>query len=323
MFYSVNLLFLTLLTFSTIITVSSPSWFCMWMGIEMNTMAFIPLMYNLYNKLPTESALKYFLTQTFASMIMFLAIILMMTKDFYYLNSSSNMLLLSTGIKSGAAPFHMWYPSVVEGLSWSQIIMLMTWQKIAPLTMMSMTQPSIVNMIMVVSSLTIGPISAFNQTSIRKIMAYSSITHMSWMIIMMYNSSSLWITYMLIYFLTTIIMIIFLQLLKIYHTMQINMINNKQYYMLLTNFLSMGGFPPLLGFIAKWLILNELINNSMVLVSILLVVSSCMNLYIYLRIIHPSMHMKMMNTKLTIMMPSTTMFFLTTISILSFLIILL
>nr|YP_001936606.1 NADH dehydrogenase subunit 2 [Eremobates cf. palpisetulosus SEM-2008]ACA49834.1 NADH dehydrogenase subunit 2 [Eremobates cf. palpisetulosus SEM-2008] len=300
MIFSNTIMFASMLIISTIIIISSPSWICMWMGLEINMMAFIPILHQSKNKLATESSIKYFLTQAFASVIMLFAIIMTTQQDFNLIMSNSSIILMASGIKLGAAPFHMWFPPVAEGLPWLQNFILMTWQKIAPLYIMSLMMQHPLMFIMVLASAIIGSVNALNQSSMRKIMAYSSITHMSWMIAPMIINSSMWMIYMLIYFITTMIMLISFSTFNIYHTSQMMMLSTSMLIISLftINFLSMGGFPPLFGFMGKWLILNLLIEANMTLIPMVMVMSSWMNMYIYLRIIHPLIMIKSSQLKI-------------------------
>jgi NADH-ubiquinone oxidoreductase chain 2 len=86
-------------------------------------LSFIPLIIDTNNLLSTEASLKYFLTQALASAIfLFRSIFFILQLNiFSIINLNSNFITLailsSLLLKSGAAPFHFWFPGVIEGLN--------------------------------------------------------------------------------------------------------------------------------------------------------------------------------------------------------------
>nr|QNV49163.1 NADH dehydrogenase subunit 2 [Janthinomyia sp. PH-2020] len=284
---SSKIMFLIILMMGTLITISSNSWLSAWMGLEINLLSFIPLMSD--NKLmSTESSLKYFLTQALASSVLLFAVIL------YLLNSSKmnyylmEMMIFSPLLlKSGTAPFHFWFPNVMEGLSWLNNLILMTWQKIAPLMLMSYIIIKPILIVSIIISTMIGAMGGLNQTSLRKLMAYSSINHLGWMLIAMYNMNLLWMIYFLIYSFLTFSMIF---MFNIFKTSHINQLFSKFLYTktfkfyLFFNLLSMGGLPPFLGFFPKWMVIQSLtINNQFFLLTFMLMMT-LITLYFYMRL---------------------------------------
>jgi NADH-ubiquinone oxidoreductase chain 2 len=86
-------------------------------------------------------------------------------------------------LKVGAAPFHFWFPGVAEGLSWDNLVVLITWQKAAPFILINYTVGTsfLITTSIILSSL-VGAVGGFNQVSLRKIIAFSSINHIAWML---------------------------------------------------------------------------------------------------------------------------------------------
>nr|YP_009691874.1 NADH dehydrogenase subunit 2 [Nortia carinicollis]QEG58667.1 NADH dehydrogenase subunit 2 [Nortia carinicollis] len=285
------LFFYTLMT-GSLISISSYSWFSMWMGLEINLLAMIPLIYNSKNLFSSEAALKYFITQALASGILLFSIILM-TNSSEFLPQNSNywlMMMMNSALmtKVGAAPFHSWFPEVLEGMNWMNGLIMLTWQKIAPmvLLMYSVNMTVFFSSIVIFSS-TIGSILGLNQISMRKIMAYSSINHIGWMIAALMNSQFTWMIYFLIYSFISVNIIFMLNYFNIFNISQIsNSINMnkplKIFFMM--NFLSLGGVPPFLGFFPKWLVINELVKNNLILVSLILIILALVTLFFYLRL---------------------------------------
>nr|YP_010946817.1 NADH dehydrogenase subunit 2 [Rhabdoblatta atra]WGO57574.1 NADH dehydrogenase subunit 2 [Rhabdoblatta atra] len=289
---SLKILFLTTLMSGMLITISSNSWLSAWMGLEINLLSFIPLMSNNNNIFTTEAALKYFLIQALASSTLLFIIISksLIESMFTVINSSFTSIMISTPLlmKSGAAPLHWWFPSVMEGLSWNNCFILMTIQKIAPLMLISYTiNFNVFSTLIILMSIMIGAIGGYNQTSIRKILTYSSINHMGWMLTAMLMGENMWILYFMIYSLltfTVISIILPFQISFVNHTYLINNENKIMKFLLFSSLLSLGGLPPFLGFLPKWMIIQFMVNNwSMMIISIM-VVFSLITLYYYLRI---------------------------------------
>lgn len=86
-------------------------------------------------------------------------------------------------LKIGAAPLHFWFPSVIRGLSWGRCIVLLRIQKIAPLGLLSyiVREVDISGLIIVrvIAGAIVGSVGGLNQVFLRKIIAYSSINHIS------------------------------------------------------------------------------------------------------------------------------------------------
>nr|QLY89472.1 NADH dehydrogenase subunit 2 [Limnia unguicornis] len=288
---SSKLLFFTFTMVSSLMAVSATSWLGAWMGLEINLLSFIPLMSDSNNLMSSESSLKYFLTQALASSVLLFSVILFMLESNLifksFLDYPSSMILFSLLIKSGAAPFHFWFPLVMEGLSWTNALILMTWQKLAPLTLISYTNENNIIGICVIASVVVGSLSGLNQTSLRKLLAYSSINHLGWMLIAMTSSEILWLNYYSFYvFLSFIVVILFNfmgvgslnQLFSMpFHSLAIK-------FMLFLGILSLGGLPPFVGFFPSWMVIEQLILNSQFVMVFILVLCSLVTLFFYLRL---------------------------------------
>nr|YP_009132997.1 NADH dehydrogenase subunit 2 [Graphium chironides]AKB92515.1 NADH dehydrogenase subunit 2 [Graphium chironides] len=295
MFFNFNsnkMFFFFIIFFSTLISISSNSWLGCWIGLEINLMSFIPLISNSKNLLSSEAALKYFLAQSIASINFLFTILMkmMLLKNFEIHNFISIMINSSMLMKMGSAPFHFWFPNIIEGLSWFNCFIIMTWQKISPMILLSYYFNNNFLMIIVILNVIIGVIGGFNQTSIRKLMSFSSINNLGWMIIALMISENLWFMYLFLYSFLISIMCFFFNMMNIYFINQLFIINMnfkiKFYFMI--NFLSLGGLPPFLGFFPKWIIINFLINNNMNFISFIFIMMSLIMLFIYIRIIYSS-----------------------------------
>nr|YP_009346041.1 NADH dehydrogenase subunit 2 [Pseudocosmetura anjiensis]AQM39798.1 NADH dehydrogenase subunit 2 [Pseudocosmetura anjiensis] len=287
-----KILFLSTLMIGTFISISSTSWLGVWMGLEINLLSFIPLMSNSKNILSTEASLKYFLVQAIASSLLLFSLIMMflMSNMAFMLNHEVFLLLISSTLllKMGAAPFHFWFPGTMEGLNWWNNLILMTWQKIAPLMLLSyMIKMNLFFSTIIVLSILIGSLGGLNQTSLRKLMAYSSINHLGWMIAAMISGENLWVLYFLTYsFLSAAIIFIFNNF-QIFHINQnfILMNNDPQVkFCMFSLLLSLGGLPPFLGFLPKWLVIQAMTEMNSLLIITLMVITTLLTLFYYLRI---------------------------------------
>nr|YP_010471477.1 NADH dehydrogenase subunit 2 [Thienemanniella nipponica]UVG40816.1 NADH dehydrogenase subunit 2 [Thienemanniella nipponica] len=290
--FSFKFLFFFTLFFGTMVSISSLSWLSIWMGLEINLLSFIPLINNKKNIFLSESSIKYFLVQAMASAIFLFSIILFFLMENFEMSKNLNMyvnILISSlmMLKMGAAPFHFWFPSVSEGLNWMNNFFLMTWQKIAPMIITSYCLNFNFLIFIIFCSTMVGGIGGLNQTSIRKLMAFSSINHMGWMLSSMMFNENLWLMYFLFYFLLLLNIFLFLNINNIYYINQtfISMFSNKFmkiiFFLLL---LSLGGLPPFLGFFPKWMMMELLISNNMFILVFFMIMFSLITLFFYIRL---------------------------------------
>nr|WNV63767.1 NADH dehydrogenase subunit 2 [Vulcanolepas fijiensis] len=278
-------IYIYFLVFGTIISISSSSIFGVWLGLEINLMSFIPMITNLdQNKKSSEASVKYFLVQSMASaIILFSSLMFVLYPSNLLSFIPSVMITMALGMKLGMAPFHFWFPETMEGINWINSMILLTWQKISPLIIMSILfNPTTLILLSLTSAIT-GAISGLNQTSLRKILSFSSISHLGWMNSVMYINNEIWLTYFLIYSIMSMILCLsFFTLSLNYFQQLIHMNNMSKKIMIFINLLSLGGMPPMLGFLPKWAAILTLSQNSPILMT--LIISSLITLYFYMRL---------------------------------------
>nr|ADG95284.1 NADH dehydrogenase subunit 2 [Polypterus palmas polli] len=297
----------------TTLTFASSNWLLAWMGLEINTLAIIPLMARHHYPRAVEAATKYFITQAAA------AALLLFTSLFNAWQSgqwsiqdmsmpTSALMTLAIAIKLGVAPVHFWLPEVMQGITLNTGLILATWQKLAPLALLYQISNNLMPELMIILGLMstiIGGWGGLNQTQIRKIMAYSSIAHLGWIISIMHFMPAMAIINLTIYIIMTTTMF-----------MTFNTLNSTSINMLATNWskfpilsattmltlLSLAGLPPLSGFLPKWLILQELTNQGLILTATMMALSALLSLYFYLRLssyltttITPNTHVQLLN----------------------------
>nr|YP_009630638.1 NADH dehydrogenase subunit 2 [Etisus anaglyptus]QBR55196.1 NADH dehydrogenase subunit 2 [Etisus anaglyptus] len=290
MFPISSLFFFSTLLMGAILSVSSTSWFGAWIGLELNLMSFIPLIVTKMNPYTSEAALKYFLIQALASTLIILSSCLIMHMS----NFTPMIILMALLLKLGAAPFHFWFPQVMEGLSWLQTIILMTIQKLAPMFLISyltsyftITQTVILSAIL---SAYMGALGGLNVMKLRKIMAFSSINHMSWMLVALTINDMMWLMYFSFYALISSSVVFFLHSLQVSSISDMIGPNHPTLFSALTiplSLLSLGGLPPFTGFIPKWMMIQIMLMNNMFIPLLFLLSSALITLYFYLRMLIP------------------------------------
>nr|YP_010631634.1 NADH dehydrogenase subunit 2 [Propomacrus davidi]WBP61412.1 NADH dehydrogenase subunit 2 [Propomacrus davidi] len=298
-----KMMFTSTLMIGTLIAISSYSWMGMWMGLEINLLSLIPLMSETKNKMASEAALKYFITQALAStLLLFSFIMLSLSLPLSYAMSPYFLLILNTSLltKMGAAPFHFWFPEVIEGLSWINVAIMLTWQKIAPMVLiMFFNMTDLYLVLAILASMIVSGCMGLNQVSLRKILAYSSINHIGWMLGAMWFSETVWTYYFIVYTLITLNILFIFKMLNIFFLNQLAISMNHDTvikFFLLINFLSLGGLPPFLGFFPKWITIQSLIAHGFFAVATLMILATLMTLYFYIRVTFSAILLSMEET---------------------------
>nr|QOV08651.1 NADH dehydrogenase subunit 2 [Lygodactylus stevensoni] len=283
---------ISLLT-STTIVLSSHHWLLVWLGLELNTLSIIPIIIKAHHPRSTEAATKYFLVQAAAAALILLAGTLntWQTGQWTITNTtpvSMTMIMLAAMLKLGVAPVHFWYPDVLQGSTLLTALLISTWQKIAPLAILYLTSqtPSTTMLMMGLTSALIGGWMGLNQTQTRKLLAFSSIAHMGWLVIALTLNPKLATMAFTIYVLTTTTTFLALAPTTMKTLPDLSTIHACYPTLTITlmlSLLSLGGLPPLSGFTPKWLILNELVLQNLLLLATLIALASLPSLYFYLR----------------------------------------
>nr|AUR33578.1 NADH dehydrogenase subunit 2 [Colluricincla harmonica]AUR33588.1 NADH dehydrogenase subunit 2 [Colluricincla harmonica]AUR33603.1 NADH dehydrogenase subunit 2 [Colluricincla harmonica]AUR33644.1 NADH dehydrogenase subunit 2 [Colluricincla harmonica]QBO23971.1 NADH dehydrogenase subunit 2 [Colluricincla harmonica] len=312
-----KLIFSISLLLGTTITISSNHWVMAWTGLEINTLAILPLISKSHHPRAIEAATKYFLVQATASALVLFS---SMTNawhtgqwDITQLTHPTSCLILTTAIsiKLGLVPFHFWFPEVLQGSSLITGLLLSTAMKFPPITLLFMTSSSLnptLLMTMAILSVALGGWMGLNQTQVRKIMAFSSISHLGWMsIIIVYNPKLTLLNFYLYTLMTAAVFLAFnsTKTLKLSTLMTAWAKTPSLSGILLLALLSLAGLPPLTGFLPKWLIIQELTKQDMAPAAMILSLLSLLSLFFYLRLAycatitlppHTTNHMKQWHT---------------------------
>nr|AIG12810.1 NADH dehydrogenase subunit 2 [Ficedula hyperythra] len=312
-----KLVFTISLLLGTTITISSNHWIMAWTGLEINTLAILPLISKSHHPRAIEAATKYFLVQAAASALILFS---SMTNawqtgqwDITQLTCPTSCLVLTTAVamKLGLAPFHFWFPEVLQGTSLTTGLLLSTAMKLPPMTLFFMTSqalnPTLLTAMAILST-ALGGWMGLNQTQTRKILAFSSISHLGWMAIIILYSPKLALLNFYLY--TLITTATFLTLNSI-NTLKLSTLMTTWTktpalsVALMLTLLSLAGLPPLTGFLPKWLIIQELTKQGMAPAATTIALLSLLSLFFYLRLAycatitlppHTTNHMKQWHT---------------------------
>nr|ADU55047.1 NADH dehydrogenase subunit 2 [Dosidicus gigas] len=287
-FFPSNFLFILIMIMGTLFSLSSSHWLTMWMGLEINLMGFLPLMNIKGKTLEAEASMKYFIIQSMSSSILIISSVLMYnnTLSWYSMFTDSTfslMIILSLVLKLGGAPLHFWMPSIAKQMSWSILFMMLTWQKLAPLLMLSLVNSNLmVVMLISMASTIVGSVMALNQTNIQLIMTYSSISHLGWMLSMITINSSLTMMYFFNYIMISMPLMYMLGMTLGNHLFMLTQQTKMNNMIPISLILSLGGLPPLLGFMSKLIILISLIEMKLMMLAMFMFVGTLISLYFYL-----------------------------------------
>nr|YP_010557152.1 NADH dehydrogenase subunit 2 [Trematomus newnesi]ABA86877.1 NADH dehydrogenase subunit 2 [Trematomus newnesi]ABA86878.1 NADH dehydrogenase subunit 2 [Trematomus newnesi]ACU88005.1 NADH dehydrogenase subunit 2 [Trematomus newnesi]ACU88006.1 NADH dehydrogenase subunit 2 [Trematomus newnesi]ACU88008.1 NADH dehydrogenase subunit 2 [Trematomus newnesi] len=288
-------LLLSTLGLGTTLTFVSSHWLLAWVGLEINTLAILPLMVRNHHPRAVEAAIKYFLIQAGGAAVLLFAGVTnaWFTGQWGIQQATSpvfiGVITIALALKLGLAPLHSWMPEVFQGLDLNTGLVLATWQKLAPLALLLQIQPSNSALLILLglASTLIGGWGGLNQTQLRKILAYSSIAQLGWVVLIVQFSPSLATLAVLVYIIAAASTFIILKLVK---STNINMLaiswakSPALVAMTPFVFLSLAGLPPLTGFMPKWLIIEELSKQGLVPVATLAVLTALLSLYYYLRL---------------------------------------
>nr|QXM27188.1 NADH dehydrogenase subunit II [Mimus saturninus]QXM27189.1 NADH dehydrogenase subunit II [Mimus saturninus]QXM27194.1 NADH dehydrogenase subunit II [Mimus saturninus]QXM27195.1 NADH dehydrogenase subunit II [Mimus saturninus]QXM27197.1 NADH dehydrogenase subunit II [Mimus saturninus] len=312
-----KLVFTTSLILGSTITISSNHWITAWAGLEINTLAVLPLISKSHHPRAIEAATKYFLVQAAASaLILFSG----MTNawntgqwDITQLTCPTSCTILTTAIamKLGLAPFHFWFPEVLQGCSLLTGLLLSTAMKFPPIVLLFMTSQSLNPALlttMAILSAALGGWAGLNQTQTRKILAFSSISHLGWMAAIVIYSPKLALLNFYLYAMMTAAVFLTLNSIK---TLKLSTLMTTWTKtpalsaMLMLTLLSLAGLPPLTGFLPKWLIIQELTKQETIPTAVAMALLSLLSLFFYLRLAycatitlppHTTNHMKQWHT---------------------------
>nr|BAP58887.1 NADH dehydrogenase subunit 2 [Arnoglossus polyspilus] len=280
----------------TTLTFASSHWLLAWMGLEINTLAIVPLMARHHHPRAVEAATKYFLTQAAAAATLLFATTtnawITGQWDIFQVSHPlpSALAIMALALKIGLAPVHSWLPEVLQGLDLTTGLILSTWQKLAPFALLlQLNTPNSTALLLTMGLLStlVGGWGGLNQTHLRKILAYSSIAHLGWMVLVLQFLPSLTLLALITYIVMTSSMFMIFKNNKTTTVNQLALSWAKAPALTAAAplvLLSLGGLPPLTGFMPKWLIVHELTKQDLPALATLAALSALLSLYFYLRL---------------------------------------
>ncbi len=313
----------------TMVMISSYSLLMLYLGIELLSLALYALIgFNKHSGLSSEAAIKYYVLGAMSSGILLFGISLIygFTGSINYfeiadqirnINSNSVQFLgiifgivfitASLCFKFGAAPFHIWVPDIYQGSLISTTILLSTLPKIAvfivflklyfiPFMALEYVWSDILVFIGI-ASIIIGSIFALTQENIKRLLAYSAISNIGFIILAMALVSNdglhASLYYTIVYSFTALASFgVVTHITSNSHGIEnisdlAGLSKTHPYFaiLILITMLSSAGIPPLIGFHAKLMVIQALINNSYILLSIIVVLMTVVSAYYYLRVI--------------------------------------
>ena len=318
-----------LIIFSTLgmmIMISSNNFLLLYLGLEIQSLSlYVVSSFRRDNYKSTEAGLKYFILGSLSSGLMLFGISLIYGStgsiNFEIISSMINFegffpgivaglvfLICGFAFKASAVPFHMWTPDVYEGSPTPVTAFFATVPKLAAIGVLlrvlfdcfGQIVESWQQVIIIISvlSMFLGSVAAIGQNNIKRLMAYSSIGHIGFVLMGVASGTDKGISAVLIYMVLYIIMNIgvFVFILNMERNgvavttiNSLNMYNNvsKSQTLFLTVLLfSLAGIPPLAGFFGKFFIFNAAINAGLSWLAVMGGIASVIAAFYYLRIVY-------------------------------------
>ena len=305
------------------IMISSNDLIVFYMGLELQSLAlYVLASFKRENPLSAESGLKYFVLSALSSGLLLYGCSLIYgyagSTNFDIISSNINsvnygltlgivFILVGLAFKISAVPFHMWAPDVYQGSPTSVTIFFAILPKIAALTVFIrflyipfinlIDQWQVIIIFLSIASMIFGAVAAIGQKNLKRLMAYSSISHMGFALAGLAVGTNEGIqssiTYMSLYVIMNLSFFSSLFMLKInqkyYETIDDLSGLSKNHPMLslamLVSLFSLAGIPPLAGFFAKFYIFMAVIEQEMYFLAIIGLLSTVVAAFYYLRII--------------------------------------
>ncbi len=269
--------------FGLIIRINANSPLLVWVGLEINLLAFIPVILESKSIVSSSNIIKYFLIQTITSLLILFFIVPFSNKyESHYL---SLIFLIALFVKIGLPPYHFWLPRVMQSMSWVNCLVLSTLQKVAPLLLIrtsSVFSKSIFGLVSL--RILVSSLGGLAQTNLRPLIAYSSIHHIIWCYLALLIKPSIFYFYISAYFLACIVIFLTLHIRRIWSLSQLRVVKAIYIGPVFVRLISLAGLPPILGFFPKMLIILNLTNFRIMLILILLV-GATLNLVFYFNFI--------------------------------------
>jgi len=305
------------------VMISSNDLIVFYMGLELQSLAlYVLATYNRDQLKSSEAGLKYFVLSALSSGLLLYGCSLVygfsgstnfdiisnqLNSNEYVLTFGIVFILVGLAFKISAVPFHMWAPDVYEGSPTTVTLFFTIVPKIAALTVFIrflyvpflnlIDQWQMIIIFLSIASMIFGAVAAIGQTNIKRLIAYSSISHIGYTLAGLATATNEGIQSSIIYILIYVVMNLAL------FSCLLMLRRKDQYYeyiddlsglsknhpllslCLLLILFSLAGIPPLAGFFAKFYVFKAVLEQSMYFLAIVGLLSTVVAAFYYLRII--------------------------------------
>ena len=300
---------LILVFIGSVILILSDNLIILYLGLELQTFSIFILIAKNRNSIKgSEAGLKYFMLGAISSGFFLLSLVILflygldlnlkhilLLKEDPIVYSSIILITVSFCFKLSLFPFHFWIPDIYEGSSWDTVSLVATLPKISMIcVLIQILSNSNIILIFSLLSIGIGTLGALNQTKIKRLLAYSGISHMGFIILgitcISNQGSTIGSLYLIIYVLTMLSMFVLIingnyKSDYIIELGGIKLINNITAITFILLILSIAGIPPLSGFISKWYLIWVVMDSQFNISSFVIIIFSAIGIGYYLRIV--------------------------------------
>ena len=306
--------------------VSAGNLIMVYLGLELLTLSSYALVaFNRDSRMSSEAAIKYFVLGALASGTLLYGMSMVYgatgTLDLAHLHATAaqtdmpnllrfGLIFMIVGIafKLGAAPFHMWLPDVYQGAPTATVTFVASASKLAAFGMAYrllsafgpgdlLHQWQMMLAILAVLSLVIGNLVAIVQTNLKRMLAYSTIAHMGYLLLGLVNATPSGYAAAMFYaisyaLMSTVAFGVILAMSRAGFECEeiddfkgLNERSRWMAFLMMLAMFSLAGVPPLFGFFAKLMILKAAIDAGMLWLAIVAIVAAIVGLYYYLRVV--------------------------------------
>ena len=309
------------------IMTSAHSFLLVYLGLELLSLSLYAMIaFNRKSVQASESAMKYFVLGAMASGLLLYGISIFygitgtldlnqvanvvrfkLDQNPVALSFALTFIVVGLSFKLGAVPFHMWLPDIYQGAPTSVTLFIGTAPKIAGFAMAIrllvdglsdlQTEWSQMLMVLAVASLALGNIVAIVQTNFKRMLAYSTVSHVGFIMLGLLSGTATGYSSAMFYTLTYaitasvafgVLLMLNREGFEAENIADLSGLNDKNPWyaaMLAIALFSMAGVPPTVGFYAKLSVLQAVVDIDMVWLAIVAVLFSVIGLFYYLRVI--------------------------------------
>nr|AAS77046.1 NADH dehydrogenase subunit 2 [Aleurochiton aceris] len=280
-----KLWFSFMLFYLSLISLFCNNWLAVWMVMEVNVLFLMGILSLTCGYESSSTIMKYFIVQLIISLVFLTFILSLLFNIFMSVNLWIMIVLMA---KLGLFPFHFWMIMILSKIDWTGFFMMSTFYKLPSLMYTHWTFELLTLSLVVISSSFVGSFLGLNNIFIQKLLGYSSLSHLSWLLLSLSLSVQMFSVYMVSYTIILLTLSLMFNYLNIYYINQFKFFSRSTFtlFMLVFVILSLMGFPPFMGFVVKWFVMKFLLylNFNFMLFFMLLV--SVMSVVFYLQLFY-------------------------------------